>query len=177
MKRDSFVFYRSFYEAVKELPKEERLEVMDAMIEYAINGKKPELKGVSSAIFTLMKPQIDSNNKRFKNGKNGGRPKTYKEKPKRNQKRTETEPNVNVNVNENVNVNGRTKTGSNLWFEGEVIKLNESDYNSWLRIYGGGDNHFTDWLTNRDGWYAEQAPEIKKNWFIATSKQLQKIAA
>lgn len=105
VKRDSFIFYKSFHDAIKTLPDNERLEVMDAIMMYAIDGQNVDLNGITKSIFTLIKPQIDANNKRFKNGKNGGRPKTYKEKPKRNQTVTKTKPNVNVNVNVNENVN------------------------------------------------------------------------
>lgn len=74
MERDSFIFYRSFYEAVKELPKDIRLEVYTAIMEYALYGKSPEgLKPFANGIFTLIKPSIDSNNTRFENGCKGGR--------------------------------------------------------------------------------------------------------
>ncbi|MBP3511146.1 MAG: hypothetical protein J6K19_03795 [Prevotella sp.] len=74
MERDSFIFYRSFYEAVKELPKDIRLEVYTAIMEYALYGKSPEgLKPFARGIFTLIKPSIDSNNTRFENGCKGGR--------------------------------------------------------------------------------------------------------
>ena len=55
----------------------------------------------------LCKPQIDANNRRFENGKKGGRRNQTETKtePKQNQTETKTEPNVNVNVNDNVNVN------------------------------------------------------------------------
>ncbi len=105
IKRDSFIFYKSFHEATKHLPDTERLEVFDALFLYAIEGIESELSGITNSIFVLIKPQIDANNKRFKNGKNGGRPKAYKGKPKPNQSRTKAEPNDNVNVNVNVNEN------------------------------------------------------------------------
>lgn len=101
MERDSFIFYRSFYEAIKEIPDEEQLIVYRAITEYALNGTEINIQGISKAIFTLVKPQIDANTKRYENGKKGGR------KPKENQKETKLKPNVNdnVNVNDNDNVN------------------------------------------------------------------------
>ena len=44
---DSFVVYRSFYEAIKELDGASRLEAYDALMEYALDGVEPE---VSSAV-------------------------------------------------------------------------------------------------------------------------------
>ena len=107
--RDSSIFYRSFYEAISELPEVNQLEVYKAVFEYTFNFKENELKGLSKTIFTLIKPQLDANNKKFTNGKNGGRPPKYKqdetkEEPKNNQNETKSKANVNVNVNVNDNV-------------------------------------------------------------------------
>ena len=105
--RDSIVFYRSFYEAIKEIPLEEQGVVYNAIYGYALDGIEPELNGIAKAIFLLVKPQIDANNNRYENGKKGGKPKANqnetKTEPKPNQDVTETEPNENVNVNVNEN--------------------------------------------------------------------------
>ena len=96
--RDSVVFYRSFYEAVKNLPPEEFKESMQAILNYSFDGKPPDTQGsIAHTVFTLVKPQIDANNQRYENGKKGGK------KPNPNQTVTKPEPNVNVNVNVNVN--------------------------------------------------------------------------
>ena len=80
--RDSMIIYRSFYEAIKELPDENKLNVLMAVLEYGIDGKEPELSGIDAALFLLMRPQIEANQKRYDNGKKGadygtrgGRPK------------------------------------------------------------------------------------------------------
>lgn len=102
--KESFIFYRSFYEAIKDLDCDTKVEIYDAICEYSLNQKETEIEGMGKAILTLIKPQIDANLKRYKNGCFGGRPKT-KTKPNENQKETKTEPNDNDNVNDNVNVN------------------------------------------------------------------------
>lgn len=105
--RDSFIFYRSFAEALEKLNQKSRLRCYDAIVAYALNGIEQDLDGIESAIFMLIKPQIDANNKRFENGKRGGRPRNQNEtetKPNENQNETEQQPNVNVNVNVNENV-------------------------------------------------------------------------
>lgn len=78
---ESFVLYRSFHEALKDLPPEQYGRVMYAINEYALNGTEPELAGCEKAFFMLMKPQIDANTKRRENGRlgaeygrRGGRP-------------------------------------------------------------------------------------------------------
>ena len=87
--RDSFVFYRSFADAIAGLPPEEYKKVMQAIIGYALDGTEPTAGGIEYTVFCLVKPQIDANNKRYDNGKKGGRP------------ITKQEPNVYVNVNDN----------------------------------------------------------------------------
>ena len=103
IERDSFVFYRSFYEAIKDLDKKEQSNLLSAICELALNGTEIELNGISSTIFKLIKPQINANLKRYKNGSKGGRPKT-ENKPKENQSKTKHKPNVNDNVNVNENI-------------------------------------------------------------------------
>lgn len=115
--RDSIVFYRSFYEAIKEIPMEQQGVIYNAIYGYALDGIVPELTGVAKSIFLLVKPQIDANNERYENGCRGGAPKgnqNAKKQPKNNQKTTEKQPVVdleeqkkqpNDNVNENVNDN------------------------------------------------------------------------
>ena len=110
MHRDSFVFYRSFYEALSELEGADKLKAVDALLEYGLNGAEYKGRGAVAMFFRLVKPQIDANNQRYENGRRGGRPKT-ENKPSENLKKTEAEPNVNVNdnVNDNVNVNVNVK--------------------------------------------------------------------
>lgn len=66
--RDSVLFYRSFYDALKNIPDAERLRVYDAIMEYSMYDVDPDLDSTSLAVFLLIKPQIDANNKRYANG-------------------------------------------------------------------------------------------------------------
>lgn len=113
MKRDSFVFYTSFSDAISELEPMQQLAVYQAIVQYATTGVMPELSGVPKAIMTLIKPQIDANTRRYENGSLGGRP---AKEEKENRRKTETKPNKNQNetklkpnVNDNVNVNDLEK--------------------------------------------------------------------
>jgi hypothetical protein len=114
--RDSTIFYRSFYEALKELPLTNQGEVYNAIFEYSFNDNLVNLAGLSKTIFTLIKPQLDANNKKYQNGLKGGKPKSNdnqiitKTKPKANQNVTKTE----ANVNDNVNVNEKDNENDNV---------------------------------------------------------------
>lgn len=114
--RDSFVFYRSYYEAIAELDDDTQLKIYQALCDYSLNGAEPNLAGVAKAVFTLIKPTLEANRKRYENGKKGGKPNQIetKNEPNANQSVTKTKPNINqtltkakpnVNVNDNVNVN------------------------------------------------------------------------
>lgn len=113
--RDSFVFYRSFYEAIAELPDADLASCFRAIADYALNDVEPDTPGIAKTVFRMAKPQIDANTKRYQNGTKGGRPSkeekpndnqnVTKPKPSKNQTITKPEPNDNVNVNDNVNEN------------------------------------------------------------------------
>ncbi|WP_288717554.1 DUF6291 domain-containing protein [uncultured Duncaniella sp.] len=76
MERESFIFYRSFYEAIKCMPPDVQAEIYPAICEYALFGRTPKnLSEVAKGMFTLIKPNIDVNTARFENGKKGGRKK------------------------------------------------------------------------------------------------------
>lgn len=115
MKRESFVFYRSFRDAFRALDKDVRLRMYEAIIDYGLDLIEPHFEGIEKVLWTLIRPQLEANNKRFENGCKGGAPignQNARKQPKNNQKITEKQPknnqkqpNVNENVNENENVN------------------------------------------------------------------------
>lgn len=104
MARDSFIFYRSFYDAINELPKENQADTYSAIAKYALDQEETELTGISKAIFSLVKPQLDANYKKYENGKQ------KKSKTEANDKQKRSKTGTNVNVNENVNVNDNVTT-------------------------------------------------------------------
>lgn len=123
IKADSFVFYRSFIQAIDDLKTdEEKVLILKAMTDYALDGKLPELEGYLNGYFNLIKPQIDANIKRRINGNKGGRPKKDNAQKSggsddKNRGFENAQANVNVNVNNNVNANkndnGNAKENNN----------------------------------------------------------------
>ena len=122
--RESFVFYRSFFDAIVSLSAKEQLAIYNAIALYALDGIEPDIAKMSKtsrAMWALIKPQIYSNIKRYENGckgaehgAKGGAPKGNSNAEKNNPKTTpkgvngnnpKTTPNENVNDNENVNEN------------------------------------------------------------------------
>lgn len=96
-----YIYYPSFHEALKDLPPEEFKECQLAINNYALFGIESELSPVAKMFFTLVKPQIDANRKRYENGMKGGRPKKEtKTEPRQNQEETEAKPKQNQNKTE-----------------------------------------------------------------------------
>lgn len=73
---DAFLFYRSYRESLNGMTQKDQLATLLAIIDYALYGVEPDLKGkMPAAIFTVVRPNIDANNAKRKAGKKGGRPK------------------------------------------------------------------------------------------------------
>ena len=100
MKRDQFTFYRSYYEALKHLPKRDRADVLMAVIGYALDEEIPKLSGVPLSVFTLIRPTLDSGRNKAKNRLN--KQKTSQEqtgtKQEQNGKEGESEREVDKEV-------------------------------------------------------------------------------
>ena len=74
--REGFIFYESFRSAMKGLPAETQLRLYHALADYALYDIEPDFSddGIALGFFTLMRPQIDANNRRRDAGLRGGRP-------------------------------------------------------------------------------------------------------
>lgn len=109
MERDSFIFYKSFYEAIKETDKETQNQLFNAICQKALYEKDIELTGTAKILYVLIKPQLEANSKRYADGKKGGRPKKettgYKKEKTTGFENKKPNKNNNENVNENENVN------------------------------------------------------------------------
>jgi len=82
---NNFTFYRNYYELIKYLPDEERLQMYDALLGYMFEDFEPELDGLSKGIWINLKMPLDTSKINIENGKKGGRPKN------RNKTEIETE--------------------------------------------------------------------------------------
>ncbi len=185
--RDSTIFYRSFYEAIKELSPELQAQVYSAIFEYALNFKETELTGLAKTVFTLVKPQLDANLKRYASGTVPKRKRNVSETEANNKRnRSETEANVNdndnvnlnLNVNENVNANKfvkpqpkeiydymieRSHAVGNHWTEGMIRTEAEKFFNYYeSNGWRVGKNPMKNWKTSASNWMINAKP-IKQN--------------
>lgn len=189
---DSFVFYRSFRDAIEEMTNENKLATLLAICDYALYGVEPKLNdAMARAVFTVARPSIDSNNAKRVGGKKGGRPKKetigFSEE---NHRFLKSESTVSVSESESATEVGtkaakppkptRKKYGRYGW-----VNLTDSDYNRLLNDLGqaeverciayldesaqtnGNKNRWRDWnlvirRCHRDGWGLSQQREEGK---------------
>ena len=121
--RDSFIFYRSFYETISDLNNKDQLKIYKAIAEFSLNDNLINLDGLSKTIFRLIEPQLLANKKRYINGLKGaehglkgGRPKKQDNHeavkiitPNKPLDNPEITHNITPNKNVNVNVNEECK--------------------------------------------------------------------
>lgn len=112
MNRDSFIFYRSYYEAMSGLKDKDKLQLFNAISELSLNNNDIKLTGICKNIFTAIKPQIVANSERYENGKKGGRPK--KETIGLKKTKTIGYENKKPNENDNENVNENDNDNNNV---------------------------------------------------------------
>jgi hypothetical protein len=152
--RDNFIFYRSFYEAIKDLPRDIQGDVYTAIMEYSLNGITTEnLKPVARSIFILMKPVLDANNQRYENGKKGGRrAKTEtKDKPDKNQTETKDKPNKEEDVDNDNDLPPLPPTGgSESGSDKETWKTDFEVYKSELRDAFREISKNADWIRQQE---------------------------
>ena len=94
MRREQFTFYRSYYEAMKDLSVEECAKLLLAIAAYALDEEEPELSGSCSACFKLIRPTLDSGRNKAANRMNVEeqteiKPKSNSNKAKTNQNKLE----------------------------------------------------------------------------------------
>ena len=127
--RDSFIFYRSYFEATKPLSQEQKAQLFDSICLYSLDQEQIKLDPICTAMFSLIKPQIEANYKRFLNGTKGAKIKQElsktKAKPKQTASKAKANVNVNVNVNDNVNVNEKVKAHTAF----KHLKLSTNEFN------------------------------------------------
>lgn len=97
--RDTFIFYRSFKESMSDLSDADKLIMYEAITDYSLDMKEPELTGFPKALFSLIRPFLDANTQRWKNGCKGGAPKGNKNN-RFSKSTTEVQPEVNQSTTE-----------------------------------------------------------------------------
>lgn len=77
MARKYFPFYFTFRDTAQTMTPKQRAAFYEAIIEYGATGVVPPLPKSISGYFPLIKPLLDTSQKRYEAGEKGGRPSKY----------------------------------------------------------------------------------------------------
>lgn len=134
MIRNSFIFYRSFFDLFNSLDDGEKILLLHAIGEYGLNGKLISTNKLIDHCMILIKPLIDNNNEKYINAIKGGIAKA--------KRKGTTNDNVNYNVTEDVNEEFNEKESDNLvreFIEHFNRSLTDKELNTiygWIIQYG-----------------------------------------
>ena len=65
MERNSFIFYKGWREAIKDLPDDVRLEIYESIIEYATTGNLRGWKPMAKSAVNFIKIDIDRDTEKY----------------------------------------------------------------------------------------------------------------
>ena len=105
-----------------------------------------------------------------KNGRLGGRPKKNPTQPVSASASNQPEP---LPRDCSTYADDKSSKRVSYKWEGEVIKLNDKDFTTWLNKYTRINLRRV--LESRDDWLATQPDRIKKGWYLSTIKWLEKL--
>lgn len=74
-KRNSIPFYKTWWDTFKDLPPEEKIPYIEMILDYGLEGIKPDKNNPCRIHFHTIEYQIDSMNQNYEHGKDGRRPK------------------------------------------------------------------------------------------------------
>lgn len=167
--RDTFIFYRSFKESMSDLSDKDKLIMYEAISDYSLDLKEPKLTGFPKALFSLIRPILDANIQRWKNGRKGGAPignLNAKKQPRNDRKTTEKQPNKDVNKDVNKdkeynieNANIETKVSNGADKSTRFVPPTLSDVQEYIKK----NNYSVDALTFIDFY-------TSKGWMVGSNK-------
>lgn len=172
MKNVACRIFKEQLDLINELPKEDRANVLYSAIMSAYNQfeNQNEIQtenqieyayislSISKSILNLLSKNIV-----FKEYNNYGGKRENSGRPKNNQLENQDE---NQLENQDTNQDVDKDKDKEYAFKGEVIKLNEKDYNEWKEKFNLLDFDYE--LEKRDIWLSGQ--ENTKSWFISTKQ-------
>lgn len=75
-------FFRSYWEAARMLPDDERGRFLEGILAYAFDGDEPDFEGVLAMAWVLVKPNLDSSARQSEAGRRGGAKQADDDSPK-----------------------------------------------------------------------------------------------
>ena len=108
--RQSFTFYLSFEEAIRELDDNEQLILYKSISQYSLFGKEPSnLTGLAKLVWKLLFPVLSKSRTKYLNGLKGGAPEGNKNN-RFSESTTKVQPNNNQRYNTDTETEADTET-------------------------------------------------------------------
>ncbi len=83
---NSFTFYKNYFDLLDNVKREDKLILLEAIVDYVFKDKEPELEGLNKAIWNNIKMPLDTSKSRSSNGKNKAKTKKNQNKIKKKSK-------------------------------------------------------------------------------------------
>jgi len=115
----SFTFYRNYFDLLDNVKKEDKMILLEAIVDYVFKDKEPQLEGLNMAIWNNIKLPLDTSKSRASNGK-------IKKKSKQNQNKIKTK---SKGVTNNISISSFYISISNLIIN-RLNELNNTKYKS-----------------------------------------------
>ncbi len=132
-----FVFFRSYYEVIKELPDEDKKNFLVAIVEYVFEDKNPNFTGLIQAIWQLIERPLTISKNKSKNAKKDKSNENQQEinlKSNKNQRHYSISSSFNEDSNNRV-VGEEEKEKSKLKY-GEFVSMTNAEYEKLISSYG-----------------------------------------
>lgn len=172
--RDTFIFYRSFKESMNELSDADKLIMYEAISDYSLDMKEPELTDFPKALFSIIRPIIDANWQRYHNGCKGGAPSESMRGNQNARKRTENKPKTKLIYNDNVNDNKNKNIEKEKIIKEKSLSLSDrtkkfkEELTPFVEKYGKDMIFaFFDYWSEPDKAKTKMRYEMQKTWSIA----------
>lgn len=127
---NGFTFFKSYYESLKNLKEKDKKIIINAMLEYVFEDKKPQFSGIKYTIWTLIEPHLNTSKNRS-NGNSGA--------PLGNQNALKNKGKVDVDDSEEETIkiqsNNNQKTTNDLLEKNKNKNKKENKNKEWENIY------------------------------------------
>lgn len=83
---NSFTFYKNYFDLLDNVKREDKLILLEAIVDYVFKDKEPKLEGLNKAIWNNIKMPLDTSKSRSESGKNKKKSKQNRSKNKKKTK-------------------------------------------------------------------------------------------
>lgn len=149
MAKDNFIFYREWWDAIRELAPTEQLQVYESIMQYAFNGIEPTdkfIRATTSVMRSMIKHNLDKYERvcerNRNNGAKGGRPRKV-ENPKNPknpvgfktpEQPSESESESLTSIEQQFDDFRKAYPGSKRGFKAEFDNFKRKNKNTWREI-------------------------------------------